>query len=109
MAGFKIGDVTVDLDQPMRVREVCEAEKALGMGMGDSGTARVAVFIFVALRKLEPDESAALLADRVMDMDLAAMEDADLPPLPVSANGQDPESPPTSGPPLSDLLESRSG
>jgi hypothetical protein len=107
MEGFRVGELVVDLAQPMRVREICEAEKALGMGMQDSGTARIAVYIFVTLRKQDPERSAVLIADEVMGMDMTQLdelgEDAASPPAVPEA---DPMSPPTSGPRLSALSES---
>ena len=96
----KIGEHVVDLDRPMRVREICEAEQALGFEMGRSGTTRVAVYIFAALREADPERSAVHIADEVMDMDMTELEEVE-DSGPPAAGGEDPANQQTSGPPLS--------
>jgi hypothetical protein len=98
---FKIDGRELDVVDNPRIREAAEAEKALGMDMEDGFTARLAISIFVALRRDDPEKSARDLGDEVMNMDLASLEEVEeeLPPAEEpAAEAGEPESPPTTGP-----------
>lgn len=96
--------------EKMRIREMCEAEQYLNMDMESGFGAKIAVCLFVAMRR--DDEHAAkpprLLADEVLDTDLTALDfedtedEADPPAETVTPNRTgDPASLPTSGRQLS--------
>lgn len=53
-----------------RVREVCEAEQALGVNGAAGSGATLAVSIFAAIRRANPDMMAARIADLVMNAEL---------------------------------------
>jgi hypothetical protein len=101
---FKVnGELLPDVDH-IRVREMCEAEKALGLNAGEVGMAgQMALALYVALRRQDPERSAGLIADEVLDVDMATIEEAEdeSPPAtsPVDETGEQAlESPPTIGP-----------
>jgi hypothetical protein len=102
---FKVDGRELDASG-IRVGELCEAEKALGLNMADGSGAAIAVSLFVAMRredkKNENPKPLALLADDVMAADVTTFEEADdeSPPVVVPATngaGNDPVSLPTSG------------
>lgn len=94
----------MELDAPenLRVRELVEAEKALGFNMDAGSGAQMAVLLFIAMRKREPDKPSALLADEVMNADISTVEEVEEgnPPVDTPAEtttGEDLEKPQTSG------------
>lgn len=90
----------------MRVHELCEAEKALQMNMGDGTGAAIAIQLYVSMRRLDKDKPIHLLADEVMKADITTFEEVEegSPPAEAAnaaANGKTeagPESLLTSGP-----------
>jgi hypothetical protein len=52
------------------LRQVHEGEKALGVGLMDSDSARLMVLLFVGLRRESPEKSAVAIADEIMEYDL---------------------------------------
>lgn len=62
----------------MRVGEICEAEKALNLDMDQGSGAKIAIALFVAMRredrKNENQKPLALLADDVMNVDMTMVE-----------------------------------
>ena len=89
---FKINGELVDAPENIRVREMAEAEQALNCNAEEAGMAmKMALALYIALRRKDPDMNRGLLADQVLDMDLSGfetIEDAD--PL----EGQPVEAPP---------------
>ena len=100
-----------------RVREVCEAEKALQMNAAEGVGAAIAVKMFAAIRQVEPDRPAFQIADMVLNSELdddmilddeeeAEQEEEASPPAEAPAEEEkaggetepDHESQPTSGP-----------
>ena len=108
---LKIGDEVFTLDGGIRVREMCEAEKALGMSTDEGGFgAKVAVALFVIERRADPTKPAVLIADQVLDLDMGTIveveeENPPAEPVPVpepppaepEAPEEDHENPPISG------------
>lgn len=101
---FKVNGKVLPELAHLRVRELVEAEKALGVSAGDSDGAGMAVSLYVLLRREDPEISAGLLADQVLDVDFSEVETVEEEAHPTSP--EDPalgqlESLPTSGrPPL---------
>jgi hypothetical protein len=103
---FKVDGRELDASG-IRVGELCEAEKALGLNMADGSGASIAVSLFVAMRRedrnSENPKPLAMLADEVMAADVTTFEEADdeSPPAEApAANGAgkaDPVLLPTSG------------
>lgn len=98
---FKIDGRVLEAPETLRIRESCEAEKHLGMSIEDGFTARIAVMLFAALRKEEPDKPPYLIAEEVMNADLGSLEEVEeaRPPevAPEGAETQS-ENHPTTGP-----------
>lgn len=107
MAQFKVnGKLLPEVDH-IRVREMCEAEKALGLNAGETGTAgMLALSLYVALRREDPERSAGLIADEVLDVDMTEVVSLEEEEDPTVTSPPDPSveqlaSLPTSGlPPL---------
>lgn len=105
---FKVNGVEMDATG-MRVREVCEAEKFLGMDMSEGFGAKIAVALFVAMRRHEPNKPAGLIAKEALSVDIEQLgEDEEVEAVPPAdepadeaGNGQVPESLLTTGPPPS--------
>lgn len=105
---FKIDGRELEADS-IRVGELCEAEKALGLNMADGSGAAVAVQLYVAMRRQDKQKPIHVLADEVMRADLTSFEEVEeeSPPAEAAdaaANGttdSGPESQPTSGRQLS--------
>jgi hypothetical protein len=104
---FKVNGQELDAGQ-MRIREICEAEKALGMDLGETGLGgKMAVSLFVAIRRVNPDKHPVEIADEVLAVsfeDLETIEEDDESPPAEGGDGVRepvPVNPPTSGPPLS--------
>lgn len=104
---FKIGGRELEADG-IRVRELCEAEKALQVNMSDGTGAAVAIQLFVALRREDKNKPAGVLADEVMSADITTFEEVEdeSPPAeePAASDGAgttDQGSPPISGRQLS--------
>jgi hypothetical protein len=70
---FKIDGREVVVDRAP-LRQVHEGEKALGVGLTDSDSARLMVLLFVGLRREDPDKPAVLIADEIMDMDMFELD-----------------------------------
>jgi hypothetical protein len=110
---FKIDGRELEAPEKLRVGQVCEAERALGVSAEDGFGARTAVMLFVTMRVDEPSKPAHLIADEVMRADIATVEEVgeESPPAgaPVGADHeQDQENPLTSGPLSSANMESLS-
>jgi len=116
---FKANGRVLEADN-MRVREVCEAEQALGVNLGETGlSGQLAVQLFVALRREDPEKSPGLLADEVWATEMESIGEADEEveaDPPAEAPGgeddrenpeEDPENQQTSGPLLSEVSASR--
>jgi hypothetical protein len=117
---FRVDGVELDASH-MRVREVCEAEKTLGLDMSESGIGgKTAVALFIAMRRADPAKPVPVIAEEVLSADMTTFEEIEdeLPPTPTKTNfepggsssgfdasdgesDQALESPPTSGPLLS--------
>jgi hypothetical protein len=107
---FRIDGVEYVAVEDIRVRELVEAEGALGFSMDETGSGgKMAIGLFVAMRRHDTDIGAGLLADKVMGIDLSKYEEVeeDSPPA-EGSNGMDPEKQLTSGLPDLDLSVSRS-
>lgn len=105
---FKVNGEVLPRAEHIRVREMCEAEQALGIDAEMTGMAgKMALSLYVALRRKDPEKSAGLIADEVLDVDMTAIEqieDEPVPTSPAEEGGANLESPPTSGhPPLEAL------
>lgn len=103
MARFKLNGEVLPSPDHIRVREMCEAEKALEINADETGMAgKMALAFYVALRRKDPERSPALIADEVLDVDMSAIEEVEDeavdPTPPVEEGGQEPESPPIFGP-----------
>jgi len=108
---LRIGDAVYTLEGGIRVREMCEAEKALGMSADEGGFgAKVAVALFVIERRADPERPAVLIADQVLDLDMGEIVEVeeDAPPAEPAEPAEpapepepeEDENPPTSGPRL---------
>lgn len=90
----------------IRVGELCEAEKALGVNMSDGSGAAIAVTLFVGLRREDKQKPAGALADEVMRADVTTIAEADDAGPPAEGADEESSSPApdtrrTSGVPLS--------
>jgi hypothetical protein len=88
------------------LRQTHEGEKALGIGLNDSDSARLMVLLFVGLRRENPDKPATMIADEIMDYDLFELgdvEEDETPFGPQRKNGSDPESQQPTGLPPSEV------
>jgi hypothetical protein len=74
---FKINEVELDAPENLTVRELVEAEQALGFSMDSGSGAQMAVLLFVAMRKADPNKPAALLADDVLNSDISTVEEVE--------------------------------
>lgn len=105
---FKIEGRELEADS-IRVGELCEAEKALGLNMADGTGAAVAIQLYVAMRRQDKQKPTHVLADEVMRADITSFEEVEEESPPAgaadaAANGKkdsDPENQLTSGVPLS--------
>jgi hypothetical protein len=100
---IKVDGKELDLDEAtIRIREMCEAEKALGMSMVDATAAgSMAIMLFIALRRDDQEIGPGALADLVLDTNITAVsevEGEDARPPDVDATGKNQESPQISGP-----------
>ena len=107
---FKIDGVEMEVAEDIRIRELVEAEKALGFSMDETGSAgKMAIAIFVAMRRHDADIGPGLLADKVMAVDLSKFEEVEEASPPAEGgNGTAPENQLTSGHLPLDLSVSRS-
>ena len=84
--------------QHMPLMQKYEAEKTLGMNMGDNETSGLMVMLFVAMRQQEPEKPAVLIADEISAADLFSFEEVeDERPLGSETNGTALESPQPTG------------
>ena len=74
---FRIDGRELESIENIRIGEACEAEKALGLDMEAGFTARIAVMLFVSMRRADPNKPAHLLADEVMRADLSTLEEVE--------------------------------
>ena len=89
----------------IRVSELCEAEKALKMNMSEGMGAAIAIQLYVAMRRKDPNKLAGVLADEVLSADVTTFEEVEEESPPAEAadaanngkNEADLESLPTSG------------
>lgn len=102
MASWKINGEVLPAPEHIRVREMCEAEKALGISADETGMAgKMALSLYVSLRRKDPERSAGLIADDVLNVDMTAIEEVEdeaVPTSPADEGGESPESPPIIGP-----------
>src|SRR5262245_53088934 len=99
---FKVNGVELAAPESFRIREVCEAEKALGLSLNQEGlAATLAIALFIALRRNEPERDAVAIADEVMGIDMADLKE--IPEDPPDEGDPDVVSLPTTGPPPSAL------
>lgn len=104
MVRFKIDGVELVAAESFRVRELVEAETALGFSLDETGSAgKMAIGLFVSMRRNDPDIGPGMLADKVLNTDLADYEEIE-DDTPLDEAGK----PPTSGLPDLDLSVSRS-
>ena len=61
----------------MRVHELCEAEKALGVNMTEGTGAAIAIQLFVAMRREDKVKPAHALADDVMRADVTSFAEVE--------------------------------
>jgi len=93
---FKVNGKELELSDSIRVGEMCEAEKALGLSLEEVGAAgKTAIMLFIAMRRDAPGQPVSVLASEVMNIDLGAMEVEDDPPAEAPEGGQ--ENQPTTG------------
>lgn len=109
MKGFKIDGVFYPEPDNVRVREMAEAEKALGMNADEVGVGgRLAITLYIVLRRKDPERSPGLVADEALNADMTHMEEVEEEDSPLASTPDEPssgpESPRTSGhPPLEAL------
>jgi hypothetical protein len=109
MVRFKIEDVEYVAVEDIRVRELVEAEAALGFSMDETGSAgKMALGLFVAMRRQDGEIGPGLLADKVMAVDLSKYEEVEEQDPPAEGANVAPEKPLISGLPDLDLSVSRS-
>src|SRR5262245_17767441 len=73
---FKVNGVELAAPESFRIREVCEAEKSLGLSLNQEGlAATLAIALFIALRRKDPERDAVAIADEVMGIDMAELEE----------------------------------
>lgn len=99
MARFRIDGVELEAPEHLRIGEVIEAEKALGLSMDQGLGAQMAVALFIAMRNKEPEKPATLIASEVLQADMSGLEEVEESPPADAPKGADPEAPPTSGTP----------
>lgn len=93
--------------EEIRIRELAEAEKALGMSMAEGTAGAWAISLFVSMRRAGDKRPAGLLADAVLDSNLGAVdtEEEDASPPADAGDGENKSgnlaSLPTTGPPRS--------
>jgi len=106
---FKIDGEVFEAAEDIRVRELVEAEQALGFSLDETGSAgKMAIGIFVAMRRADAEIGPGLLADKVMAVDLSKYEEVgDANPPAVGATTA-PGKPPISGVPDLEASVSRS-
>jgi hypothetical protein len=82
---FKLGDgVEMEAASDIRIRELVEAESALGFSMDETGSGgKMAIALFVAMRRLDPEKAKGLIADTVMAVDLSKFEEVEEPSPPA--------------------------
>lgn len=74
---FKIDGRELEAPETLRIGDVCEAEKLLGVSMEGGFGPKMAVMLFIAMRKDNPKKPPVLVADEVMRADIATMEDVE--------------------------------
>jgi len=75
---FKIDGEVFEAAEDIRVRELVEAEKALGFSLDETGSAgKMAIGIFVAMRRMDAEIGPGMLADKVMAVDLSKYEEVE--------------------------------
>jgi hypothetical protein len=89
---FKLDGVEMEAASDIRVRELVEAESALGFSMDETGSGgKMAIALFVAMRRLDPEKAKGLIADTVMAVDLSKFEEVEeeepSPPAPDPEDG----------------------
>lgn len=73
---FIIDGVEIDAVENIRVGEMCEAEKELGISLADTGSAgSFALSLFVALRRQNPDKPGPVIRDEVFAADMTSIEE----------------------------------
>lgn len=94
---FKIDGVELDAVENVRIGEMCEAEKELGISLEDAGSAgKFALMLFVALRRQDPSKPMGVTRDEVWATDMTSIEEVEEDPPEAG-----PESLPTIGQPVS--------
>ena len=75
---FKIDGVEQEIAENIRVGEMCEAEKSLGISAEEVGLAgKLALSLFVTLKRAEPEKPSAVIAKEVFDTDMSALEEVE--------------------------------
>jgi hypothetical protein len=103
---IKVNGELLPVPENIRVREMAEAEKALQLNAEETGMAgKLALTLYIALRRQDPERSPGLIADEVLDANMSTMEDVEEEEGPLASSPGDPPpglaSLPTSGrPPL---------
>lgn len=78
MAQIKYEGNTVEIAEDWRLGELIEAENALGVDMETArGGAKMALVIYISIRRVEPALPVDALANKVMRMDIAALAEDD--------------------------------
>jgi hypothetical protein len=99
----KLDGREIEVASNIRIGELIEAEKALGFNMDETGSGgRMAISLFVALRREEKEKPIGMLADEVLRVDLSTFEEV-AEESPPAEGGDERESAdlvklPTSGP-----------
>src|SRR5262245_319857 len=102
MVKFKVNGMELAAPESFRIREVCEAEKALGLSLNQEGlAATLAIALVIALRRKDPELDAVAIADEVMGMDMADLKE--IPEGPPVEGDPGVVNLPTTGPPPSAL------
>jgi hypothetical protein len=75
---FKVNGRELEALESFRIGEACEAERALGIDLADTGLAgKMAVALFISMRRDDPERSVMQIADEVMGIDMAAFEEVE--------------------------------
>ena len=95
---FKIDGVELAAAENIRIGEMCEAEKMLGITADETGLAgRLALSLYVTKRRAEPEKPMQVTADEVMAADMSSLEEVEEESPPVETAAE-PASLPTIGP-----------
>lgn len=78
MAHIRYEDKQVELAEDWRIGELIEAENALSIDMDSAkGAARIALVVFISIRRTDKQTPTGVVADKVLRMNLSALAQDD--------------------------------